>query len=455
MIPAIGPAFGHKPVAFGNATPAAPAASQARIAELRRQHPVIDNMFDLIEIPSATPQKDPRFTPSIEGEMARLKALVSDKFRALGVTNITDESNGSLVVRIPGSPGLEKARPLMLTAHLDIVPGDPEDPTKPVKPLMQDVNGQEWIGTDGTTTLGSDDKGGLSMILDTVARLQGKHPAQLTPLPHAPLEILLSPDEESSCDSLKTLDSSQFKANHVLVVDEFDAFKLTTGLASAVDIEVSLSGLKGGHSGADIDKPNKVNGILLMAELAQALGTGVIKMDKANGIPLISKNIGMMSGGTAPNAIPEVAKMTVFLRSGSQPEQEKELARIQAEVARVQAKYQAAQPDLKVNLDIHEEYPAWQADPKSPIRDWGKTAAQAVPGAPTVDIGPIHAAAQASILANKQNAYGEQFDAVLIGPDIEEAHTKRERINWQSLVESSKWLNEIVRVYSKAQQGAS
>lgn len=437
-------------LAFGSSVP--PAAPQvlpdSQMQQLSTQYSVMKTFFDLVAIPSATPQKDPRFADGVNQNLKKVEDLIVSKFQALGVTNITRAANGSLIVRLPGSPGMENRMPLMLTAHMDIVAGDPENPNRLVKPRLIQDGTRQYIASDGTTTLGADDKGGIAMILDTVARLQGKHPEQTVPLPHIPLELVFSPDEESSCDSLKTLDTSQFKARHVLVVDEFDAFKVTTGLASAVMIDVDIQGILGGHSGADINKPNKLNAILLAAEIAQALGTGVIATHPTvPSIPLISKNIGLVQGGSAFNAIPEKAKLSIMMRSASQEAQNAELERMRNTLKGIETKYKAMQPGLTLKMTAQEEYPAWEADPASPLPPLLSQAATQM-GGPAVTVGPIHAAAQASILANKTNSRGEKFDAVLIGPHIEEAHTTRERMDWQSLVESRKWLGQIIKNYT-------
>jgi tripeptide aminopeptidase len=411
---------------------------------------VVKTMLELIQFPSATPQKDPRFEESIRQNLSLVKGMVSARFQQMGITDIVKESNGSLIVRVPGSPGYENRRPLMLTAHLDIVPGDPERPNRPITPVLVNRGGRSFIATDGTTTLGADDKGGVAMIIDTVARLLGKHPEQPTPIPHVPLELLFSPDEESSCDSLKTLDSTKFKAKHVLVVDEFDAFKVTTGLASAVVIDIDIEGLQGGHSGADINKPNRLSAIMLASQIAQRLGTGVIGTHpQYPQIPLISKNIGLIQGGSAYNAIPEKARLGIMLRSASAEAQRAELERMAQELKAIERQAQAIQPQIQLKMTVTEEYPAWEANPASPLPGLASQASQQM-GGPTVAVGPIHAAAQASILANKTNAYGEPFDAVLIGPQIEEAHTVRERIDWQSLVSSRRWLEQIIMNYTAA-----
>ncbi|MBY0403660.1 MAG: M20/M25/M40 family metallo-hydrolase [Cyanobacteria bacterium] len=444
-----------RPLLFANLTPPpGPSSSQstpqdsfARLNTLAEQYPVIQTMLDLVDIPSATPQTDPRFETAVNQKLLEIRDLITQKFQALGVTNIVKDPKGSLIVRLPGSPGYENRRPLMLTAHMDIVAGDPTNPTRSVQKTVLVKDGKEFIATDGTTTLGADDKGGIAMILDTVARLQGKHPEQKTPLPHIPLEILFSPDEESSCNSLKTLDTSQFNAKQVLVVDEFDDFTVTTGLASAVVIDIQALGIQGGHSGADITKANRINAILLMGEIAKKLGSGVIAMHpQVPSIPLISKNIGLFNGGSAYNAIPENAKIGIMMRSASKEAQQAELERMEKVLKQIEKKYQKLQPGLTLKMTAEEEYPAWE-NPNSALGPLAVQASQAMNG-PAVKIGPIHAAAQASILANKANAFGEKFDAVLIGPHIEEAHTVRERIDWQSLVKSRQWLGQMIQTFT-------
>ena len=426
--------------------------SADQLATLSAQYPVLGTMLDLVDIPSSTPQPDPKFAPAIQTQMDRMRARTVEKLKAAGVQEewIEHDPLGSLIVRIPGSAGLEDKQPLLLTAHMDIVAGDEHDPTRQVHPtLVNDADGNPWVATDGTTTLGADDKGGMSMILDNVARILGHHPLQQTPIAHAPLEIIFSPDEESTLESLKRLDTSKFKAKHVLVVDEFDAFKVTTGLASAVPININISGFPGGHSGDDIDK-GRPNAIMALNNLLRKIGTGVIAMMPDNSMPIISKNIAMIKGGRAPNAIPENAQADVFLRSGNKDMQDAELARMQKLVDNAQRYYRGhGAPDARIDMQWHEEYPAWEGDPNTPIKDWAIAASKDMQG-PNVEVGAVHAAAQASILANMKNASGEPFDAVLIGPKIEGAHTVKERCNVNVLVEANRWLGGILQEYAKS-----
>lgn len=183
------------------------------------------------------------------------------------------------------------------------------------------------------------------------------------------------------------------------------------------------------------------------------IGTGVIAMKPDNSMPEISKNTAIIRGGGAPDTYPQNAEVEVFLRSGNVAMQRAELARIQKLLGNAQRYYRGhGVPNARFEMNWHEEYPAWEGDPNTPIKDWATKAGDVMreydPTTPQVEVGAVHAAAQASILANKTNARGEQFDAVLIGPQIEDAHTVRERVNWQTLLKANQWLGEIIRQYS-------
>lgn len=416
-----------------------------RMAELAQKYPVLQRMFELIDISSATPQEDPGHHQVVEKNLTRIRTLITRRFREIGITDIEQNEYGALIIRVPGSPGYENARPLLLTAHMDIVPADRQNPTRPVIRTLKTIEGEEFIATDGTTTLGADDKGGIAMIIENVAQLRQK--------PHVPIEILLSPDEESSCNSLRQMDTSKFRAKEVLVVDEFYDFRVTNGLASSVLIDINVSGTNGGHSGGDINKPNRLNAIMLLNRVLSKLGTGTIaEHPKHPGVPLISKNLGLVHGGSAPNAIPESASATFMLRSFDRKAQEEELARIARILKSFEKHHQRTQPNLKLEMAAQEEYPPWQGHPHSVLPPLCVQASKEI-GGPPVRVGPFHVAAQASILANKTNHYGEPFDAVLIGPRIEEAHTVRERIDWKSLVRVNEWLGKIIELYtSRAKQ---
>ena len=78
---------------------------------------------------------------------------------------------------------------ILLLAHMDTVD---EVTGKDVKPVLSQEGDDTIIHSDGTTLLGGDDKAGVSAIMECLEYLIS-HPE----LPHCPLEVIFSPDEET------------------------------------------------------------------------------------------------------------------------------------------------------------------------------------------------------------------------------------------------------------------
>ena len=98
---------------------------------------------------------------------------------------------GNVLIRKPATIGMENRTPVVLQAHLDMVPqaneGNPHDFTKdPIRPYIDG----DWVKAKGTT-LGSDNGIGLA---STLAVLESDNIA------HPPLEVLLTMTEETGMD---------------------------------------------------------------------------------------------------------------------------------------------------------------------------------------------------------------------------------------------------------------
>ncbi len=78
---------------------------------------------------------------------------------------------------------------ILLLAHMDTVD---EVTGKDVQPVLTQEGDDTIIHSDGTTLLGGDDKAGVSAIMECLEYLVS-HPE----LPHCPLEVIFSPDEET------------------------------------------------------------------------------------------------------------------------------------------------------------------------------------------------------------------------------------------------------------------
>lgn len=212
----------------------------------------------------------------------------------------------NIIIRKPATMGYENAPMVLLQGHMDMVceknEGTVHDFEKdPLKLRIIDGN---IYATD--TTLGADNGIAVAMILALFEAEDLAHPA---------LEALITVDEEMGMTGVKMLDGSLIKAKHLINLDSEEEGILTAGCAGGGEIlfkipvektktkmnntfMVKVSGLSGGHSGAEVHK-EKGYSTKLMARLLY---------DLLDEIELIS-----FDAGSKPNAIPREAK--VFLNT--------------------------------------------------------------------------------------------------------------------------------------------
>ena len=214
----------------------------------------------------------------------------------------------NVIIRKPASSGYENAPVVMLQGHMDMVCEKNRDVAFDFEKdgLNLIVDG-DTLRADGTT-LGGDDGAAVAMILAILEDDTLKHPA---------IEAVLTTDEETGMDGAKALDTSNLKASYLLNLDHEDEGHILVSCAGGqksradfpvkyipwegLPFEVFISGLKGGHSGADIHlgraNANKIMGRLLL-ELNKQLNVGVCHLE----------------GGMKDNAIPREAAFEGLIR---------------------------------------------------------------------------------------------------------------------------------------------
>ena len=180
------------------------------------------------------------------------------------------DAYGNVVIRAEATPGYETEEPVILQGHLDMV-GDkaPDAQTDPeTDPLELAVDG-DYIYAKGTT-LGGDD--GIAVAY-ALAILDSKDIA------HPELEVILTVSEEVGLIGATQLDMSVCRGRRLINVDSEDEGILTAGcsggrricghipvvfsLSQGMEYTISLKGLKGGHSGMEIDR-GRANANILM-----------------------------------------------------------------------------------------------------------------------------------------------------------------------------------------------
>jgi dipeptidase D len=215
---------------------------------------------------------------------------------------------GNLVVRVPATKGHEKARPVILQGHVDIVAE--KDKSTEFDFLKDGIKAEvdgEWVVAKHTT-LGADNGIGVATALAS---------ADDPSVVHGPLELLFTIDEETALTGASGLDGKLLKGRTLVNLDSEEDGTLFVGCAGGCNTETSFTlerasmpagytvarievgGLKGGHSGLLIHE-NRGNSIKVLARVLRALD--------AHGVML-----GSIEGGNKHNAIPREASAIVGL----------------------------------------------------------------------------------------------------------------------------------------------
>lgn len=260
-----------------------------------------------------------------------------------GLEYYQDAMNNVILIK-EASAGYETAQPVILQGHLDMVcekaPGCEKDMAREGLDLA--VEG-DFICARGTT-LGGDDGIAVAMAL---AALDDDA------LPHPRLEVILTTEEEVGMDGAMALDVSPIRGRRLLNLDSEEEGVFTVSCAGGSmaacalpvgrapfdgeTLRIRVSGLTGGHSGAEIHK-GRANANMLLGRLLRAMAA-------ETELRLVSAE-----GGLKDNAIPVSAEAVVAV---ADPRRAKAAAERMA--ARFRAEYRLSDPALAVTA---EEAPA-------------------------------------------------------------------------------------------------
>jgi dipeptidase D len=218
---------------------------------------------------------------------------------------------GNILIRKPASKGKEKLESVVLQSHMDMVCEKNSDITHDFNtdPINAYVDGS-WVRAKGTT-LGADDGIGMAAQLALLASKD---------VEHGPLECLFTVDEETGLTGAFELKPGFIKSKILINLDSEDEGELFIGCAGGMDTEITfaydtekvpsdfkafrlaITGLKGGHSGDEIDK-GLGNSIKIINRF---LWKGANKYDL---------RISELEGGNLRNAIPREAFATFVIHA--------------------------------------------------------------------------------------------------------------------------------------------
>ena len=278
-------------------------------------------LIDLIKIDSPTGEED-----AIDSHLAT-------RLAALGAA-VRHDAYGNLVATLAGANGGSGLPPVLLSAHMDTV-----EPGRGITPTL-DADG-DTLRSDGSTILGGDCKAGLAIVLE------GLTTAIAADASRRPVQVVFTRAEEGGLNGARNLDFSLLQAQTGIVFDgEGPVSRICVGAPAQNIVQCHIAGVAA-HAG--LEPENGVSALLVAAHILTRLPLGRIDSET-------TANIGVLRGGLKRNIIPEHAAMDGELRSRSPAK----LENYTAEFRRVFDHAAAMYPQASIDLDIWNQYRAYQ-----------------------------------------------------------------------------------------------
>lgn len=272
---------------------------------------------------------------------AAIAKYVLQTAKRLGLTANQDRA-GSVIVRKPASAGRERVASVCLQGHLDMVcektPDTKHDFLKDGIALKR-VDG--FLMADGTT-LGADN--GIAVAAN-LAIMEDKR------LVHGPIEFLFTVDEETGLTGASHLEPGFVTSRILLNLDSEEEGEIYVGCAGGRDTEaqwpatfeaspkglapwsITIAGLRGGHSGLEIDK-NRGNALKILNRLLIAAAES-------------GARVSTMHGGNKRNAIPRDAAATVCVPAAKAAAMK---SAVEALAAAIAAEMASVEPNVAITV---------------------------------------------------------------------------------------------------------
>lgn len=346
---------------------------------------LVQTFLDLVQIDNPSGHEE---------EVAR---YCRGRLEALGLPIQTDKM-GNIIAR---RAGVVPGETIMINAHMDSV-----QPCIGIKPVI-DADGQT-IRSDGSTILGADDRAGVAAILEAMQVIVEQS------LPHPPLEVVLTVQEETGLTGSKGLDYALVTATSALVLDHTGkARSIVVGAPFQDGIKVKVHG-KMAHAGVEPEKG--MSAIRIAAEAIAAMPLGRIDSET-------TANIGIIKGGVATNIVAGLVEIDAEARSRDE-------AKLNAQVAAMRGAFEEAAQRLggQVEFTAFRKYPGFKAVDSKLLRKL-QTILQGMGQTPVLE--ETGGGSDTNIFRSRG------IDALAFGMGAYGAHTLQEHLNVPEMVEAT------------------
>jgi tripeptide aminopeptidase len=352
----------------------------------------LQTLLELIAIDSPSGQED------------RVAAEIESRLVALGATSRQD-GYGNVIARLAG-----EGDPLLLSAHMDTV-----QPGIGIKPI---IDGDE-MRSDGRTILAGDPKAGVTAILEGITSASERGGRRRA------LEVVITRGEEQGLLGSKHLDYSLVKARQGFVFDgEGPVSKVTIAAPSQYSVEARITG-RAAHAGVEPEKG--ISAIRIAAELISSFPHGRIDSET-------TANVGLISGGTARNAVPEQCEFRGEFRSRNR----KRLEQLRVEFEQVIAATRGRHREAEIEVELIDLYEGYRIEEGEPLLDLARRLIRAIGREPElVESG-------GGTDANNFSKHG--IRALVVGLGSEHFHTVRETLSISNLVDAARFCDQALMI---------
>lgn len=277
----------------------------------------------------------------------------------LDLETLTDEV-GNVVIKKPATQGMENRKTVVLQSHLDMVcqKNNDVDFDFDTQGIEMFIENDKFVKAKGTT-LGADNGIGVATMMAVLEATDIAHPA---------IEALFTIDEETGMTGAIGLNESILEGEILLNLDTEEDTELTISCAGGMDVtaskqyeietlngdfsslKVDLKGLKGGHSGGDIQLELGNSNKLLARFLNEALA--------------FEAQIASMNSGSLRNAIPREGHFILSFPTKHQAELIEQLEQLKTDILN---EFTPIEPNLNIEItsvDLENQVASLEATKK-------------------------------------------------------------------------------------------